>query len=89
MFKDVAKLIAEAKHIRDCHSLQGHLDQQKRGAWFINIISPNKCKVMKVSNSEARPNNDWHLERRRVEESTREKDVGVDMIRHLSPERYW
>ena len=87
MLADDAKIQRTIKNEASCRELQNDLTKlydwsQK---WQMEF-NAEKCHVMKFGKSAMRPDYDYHLGNNSLQESYKEKDLGVIINNKLSPE---
>ncbi|XP_069183445.1 uncharacterized protein [Procambarus clarkii] len=66
--------------------LQEDLDKIHKWAnkWLLDF-NPNKCKAMQMRQGEKRPEGVYTINGRQLQETERERDLGVDIIPSLTP----
>ncbi len=86
MFADDAKIMRRIKTEEDCLRLQEDLDklQEWSNKWLLEF-NPTKCNIMKIGAGSRRPNTRYYLGEEILQESEKEKDLGVDIMPDLSP----
>ncbi len=89
MFADDAKIMRRIKMDEDGPRLQDDLDKLEEWSrkWLLKFNS-GQCKVMKLGDGSRRLNTRYHLGGEIMQESNREKNLGVDITQNLSSEAH-
>ena len=89
LFADDAKLLRKVYCKEDCVVLQKDLDKINEWSqkWEMEFNS-SKCKIMEFGKSKYRPRQVYTMGNNIVEKTNEEKDLGVNIMDNLSPEKH-
>merc|ERR1712035_134475 len=89
LFADDAKLLRKVNCKEDCVALQKDLDKINEWSrkWEMEFNS-SKCKIMEFGKSKYRPRQVYTMGNNIIEKTNEEKDLGVNIMDNLSPEKH-
>ena len=89
LFADDAKLLRKIEKLNDCEALQEDLNRIMEWSrkWEMEF-NVNKCHVMEIGISEARPTWKYTMGMEEIKKVHEEKDLGVTIQDNLKPEKH-